>query len=98
MRSNNGWRAIWNISNPGRSGSISPSFCKPCRWSSRRPMPGDQEKAETIRPIVGRRPPIDAYDADIIILSLNRLAETIEAVQSALAQRGISFHVTVLDQ
>jgi GT2 family glycosyltransferase len=61
-------------------------------------MPGDQEKAETIRLIVGRRPPIDAYDADIIILSLNRLAETIEAVQSALAQRGISFHVTVLDQ
>ena len=51
-----------------------------------------------LRLIAGSRPPIEAYDADIIILSLNRLAETIEAIQSALAQRGVAFHVTVLDQ
>ena len=61
-------------------------------------MPGELAQAATVRLIVGRRPPIEAYDADIIILSLNRLAETIEAIQSALAQRGIAFHVTVLDQ
>jgi GT2 family glycosyltransferase len=61
-------------------------------------MPGDLAQTETIRFIAGCRPPIDAYDADIIILSLNRLAETVDAIQSALAQRGIAFHVTVLDQ
>jgi GT2 family glycosyltransferase len=59
-------------------------------------MPGDP--AQAARLIAGCRPPIEAYEADIIILSLNRLAETIEAVQSALAQRGGAFHVIVLDQ
>jgi GT2 family glycosyltransferase len=50
------------------------------------------------RLVAGSRPPLGAYDADIIILSLNRTAETLEAVQSALAQRGAAYHITVLDQ
>jgi GT2 family glycosyltransferase len=41
---------------------------------------------------------LEAYDADIIILCLNRLEETTAAIASALGQRGGSFHVTVLDQ
>ena len=43
-------------------------------------------------------PPIGAYDADIIILSLDRPDETADAVRSALAQRGVSRHVVVVDQ
>jgi GT2 family glycosyltransferase len=53
---------------------------------------------DTARLVAGSRVPLGAYDADIIILSLNRLPETLEAIQSALTQRGITFHVTVLDQ
>lgn len=44
------------------------------------------------------RPPRGGYDADIVILSLNRPSETQKAIASALAQRGLSRHVTVLDQ
>jgi GT2 family glycosyltransferase len=44
------------------------------------------------------RPPLEPYDADIIILSYNRPTETADAIRSALAQRGLTFHVTVLDQ
>ncbi len=51
-----------------------------------------------MRRIAGCAPPLGAYDADIIILSLNRLGETIDAVRSALAQRGVRHHITVLDQ
>ena len=51
-----------------------------------------------IRRIAGSPPPLGAYDADIIILSLNRQKDTIEAISSALDQRGGIFHVTVLDQ
>jgi GT2 family glycosyltransferase len=44
-------------------------------------------------------PPGDApYDADIIILTLNRFTDTVAAVRSALAQSGVSIHVSVLDQ
>ncbi|MDE2516472.1 MAG: glycosyltransferase family 2 protein [Rhodospirillales bacterium] len=43
-------------------------------------------------------PPGCAYDADVIILSLGRVAETERAIASALAQRGVALHVTVLDQ
>ncbi|HQT46247.1 MAG: hypothetical protein B7X08_02365 [Acidocella sp. 20-63-7] len=50
------------------------------------------------RLIAGQRPTLDAYDADIIILALNRLLETTEAIKSALSQRGLAFHVTILDQ
>jgi len=38
------------------------------------------------------------YDADIIILALNRFAETMAAVDSAARQTGIKFHIWVLDQ
>lgn len=61
-------------------------------------MPAERPPPPTARLLAGQRPPLGAYDADIIILSLNRLSETLEAVQSALAQRGTAFHVTVLDQ
>jgi GT2 family glycosyltransferase len=50
------------------------------------------------RLVAGTRPGPDAYDVDIIILSLNRQVETLEAIHSALSQRGVRFHVTVLDQ
>lgn len=50
------------------------------------------------RRIAGCAPPLGAYDADIVILSFNRGADTIAAVESALGQRGITIHVTVLDQ
>ena len=46
----------------------------------------------------GRYPPSTAYDADIIILTRNRFLDTIEAVDSALAQQNLRFHVSVLDQ
>jgi GT2 family glycosyltransferase len=58
-------------------------------------MPGEISAA---RLVAGNRPPPGAYDADILILSLNRPAETQAAVQSALAQQGGMFHVTILDQ
>lgn len=50
------------------------------------------------RRITGFPPPLEGYDADIIILSLERLEDTTEAIKSALQQRGGSIHVTVLDQ
>jgi len=43
-------------------------------------------------------PPTGEYDADVIILSLDRPDETAEAVRSALAQRGVTRHVVVVDQ
>jgi GT2 family glycosyltransferase len=49
------------------------------------------------RLIAGSHPPAE-YDADIIILMHNRLAETIPATGSALRQQNISLHVSVLDQ
>ena len=48
--------------------------------------------------LVGEWPPLEAYDVDIIILSLNRFSETCEAVDSALSQRGTTVHLTLLDQ
>lgn len=43
-------------------------------------------------------PPAGPYDADILILALDRAAETVAAIRSALAQTGVSRHVFVLDQ
>ena len=52
-----------------------------------------------VRHVAGAsRPPRGAYDADIVILALGRPNETQAAIASALAQRGLSRHVTVLDQ
>jgi GT2 family glycosyltransferase len=59
-------------------------------------MPG--EDASQLRHTAGALPPLEAYDADIIILSLDRQDDTIAAINSALAQRGGVFHVIVLDQ
>ncbi len=38
------------------------------------------------------------YDADVIILSMDRARETVEAVASARAQTGVSKHVWIADQ
>ncbi len=43
-------------------------------------------------------PPEGAYDADVVILALDRPAETEAAIASALAQRGVRRHVIVVDQ
>jgi GT2 family glycosyltransferase len=43
-------------------------------------------------------PPSGAYDADIIVLALERAAETAAAILSACGQAGASTHVFVLDQ
>jgi GT2 family glycosyltransferase len=42
--------------------------------------------------------PGQGYDADIIILALDRAVETIAAIRSACEQRDVSTHVFVLDQ
>jgi GT2 family glycosyltransferase len=42
--------------------------------------------------------PIGEYDADVVILALDRVEETLAAVRSALSQTGISKHVFVVDQ
>lgn len=43
-------------------------------------------------------PPEGPYDADVVILALDRPAETMAAIASALAQRGVSRHVFIVDQ
>ena len=43
-------------------------------------------------------PPDGAYDADVVILALDRAADTMAAIRSALAQTGASRHVFVVDQ
>ncbi len=53
----------------------------------------------TVQHVAGAlAPPAGKYDADIIILSLDRPDETADAVRSALAQRGVTRHVVVVDQ
>ncbi len=48
--------------------------------------------------LAGAIPPAADYDADIVILSHHRLAETMLAIRSAQAQTGIRRHIIVLDQ
>jgi GT2 family glycosyltransferase len=43
-------------------------------------------------------PKADDYDADVVILSMDRVAETEQAIASALAQTGVSHHIFVIDQ
>ena len=43
-------------------------------------------------------PPAGRYDADVVILALDRAQETAAAVRSALAQTGVSRHVFIVDQ
>ncbi len=56
------------------------------------------ESGAPLRRTAGSPPPLGGYDADIVILALNRQDDTIEAINSALNQRGGTFHITVLDQ
>jgi GT2 family glycosyltransferase len=42
--------------------------------------------------------PSDNYDADIVILAMDRAEETVDAIRSALAQEGVKRHVFVVDQ
>ena len=44
------------------------------------------------------RPPDGHYDADIIILALDRVEETLSAIASAGGQTAVSAHIFVLDQ
>lgn len=48
--------------------------------------------------VAGTPPPADAYDADIIILTIGRCQDTIAAVTSALAQKNAVCQVILLDQ
>ena len=48
--------------------------------------------------LAGSPPPDGDYDADILILSLDRVAETEAAIRSALGQMGLSRHLIVFDQ
>lgn len=43
-------------------------------------------------------PPEHDYDADVVILALDRVEETVAAIGSALAQHGVARHVFVVDQ
>ncbi len=43
-------------------------------------------------------PPDGEYDADVVILALDRPEETAAAIHSALAQTGVSRHVFIVDQ
>ena len=53
----------------------------------------------TTRHIAGAAgPPPATYDADVVILSLDRAEETVAAIASALAQTGVSRHVFIVDQ
>jgi GT2 family glycosyltransferase len=53
----------------------------------------------TARAVAGASgPPAASYDADVLILSLDRAADTLAAIASAIAQRGVARHVFVLDQ
>ena len=52
-----------------------------------------------MRHIAGaRHPPAPDYDADVVILALDRAAATVAAIRSALNQAGVSRHVIVVDQ
>jgi GT2 family glycosyltransferase len=57
-----------------------------------------------MRPIAMRhvagaeRPPWASYDADVVILALDRAEETAAAIRSALSQTGVSRYVIVVDQ
>lgn len=52
----------------------------------------------TYRLIAGDEPPSEPVGADIIILTLDRVEETIAAIRSAQAQTGVTTHIYVLDQ
>ncbi len=52
-----------------------------------------------VRHVAGASGPLPGpYDADVVILALNRATETEAAIASALAQDGVSRHLFVVDQ
>lgn len=60
-------------------------------------MPPDS--ANAARHVAGAvRPPWAAYDADVVILALDRAEETVAAIHSALRQTGLARYVIVVDQ
>lgn len=55
--------------------------------------------ADSLRHVAGATAaPSGSYDADIVILALNRADETLEAIASALTQNDCRFHLLILDQ
>ncbi|MDR3532871.1 MAG: glycosyltransferase [Rhodopila sp.] len=52
----------------------------------------------TVRRIAGAAGPQGCYDADIVILALDRIDETLAAIESACGQTGVSTHIFILDQ
>jgi GT2 family glycosyltransferase len=56
------------------------------------------ESRSPFRLVAGSAAPNEPYQADVIILALNRCQETIEAVTSAMRQTGINLYIAVLDQ
>src|ERR1700689_216870 len=62
-------------------------------------MPEPIQPPPVIRHVAGaERPPDAEYDADVVILALDRAEETAAAIRSALNQTGVSRHVIVVDQ
>lgn len=68
------------------------------RRDVRPPAGAGQQSPPTARLIAGAAPPPDPYDADVIILALDRIEETLAAIASARGQLGASVHVSILDQ
>ncbi len=59
----------------------------------------ETENGVPVRHVAGAPgPPDGPYDADVVILALDRAEDTIAAIQSALGQTGASSHVTIVDQ
>ena len=58
----------------------------------------DETDAGLIRFLAGSARPAEQVDADVIILTLHRAADSCDAIRSALAQTGVARHVWVLDQ
>jgi GT2 family glycosyltransferase len=62
-------------------------------------MPDTIQPPPVMRHVAGaERPPDAEYDADVVILALDRAEETVAAIRSALNQTGVSRHVIVVDQ
>jgi GT2 family glycosyltransferase len=60
---------------------------------------GPDKEPDGMRLVAGtERPPWAAYDADVVILALDRADETVAAIRSALSQTGVSRFVIVVDQ
>ncbi len=63
------------------------------------PIEGALAEAASWHHVAGAAgPPAGAYDADVVILALDRAEETVAAIASALRQTGLSRHVFVVDQ